>query len=304
MARLAREVQNNLAHRRGLAPEAAATRAGVSHESGKGDAVFRNFQYQLQRERYDAILASPAELVVVDIDDCRFTAEQVASIARTKTILSYLSVGQASSVRRYWNPQWVDGNGNPIPGVAPAWLGPKNADWAGAYEVRYWEPEWRDILTAGIDRILAAGYRGVVYDVIDAFAHWREVPDAQDRMKALVMELMQHGFSRSPDYIGIPNSGYTLLTDENYVAAISGQLAESVFFLRGMPRREGDTGWATQYLDRVTEAGKQVFLIEYVVPPEMRQRVVAQATARGYVPYMSMTSLSTLEPVWQTYQTG
>ena len=264
--------------------------------------MFRNFQYQLQRETYDAILGSPAELVVVDIDDAGFTPEQVCAISRTKSLLSYLSIGQASSVRWYWDPQWVDGNGDAIPGVAPSWLGPRSADWAGAYEVRYWEPEWQAIVKAGVDRILAAGYRGVVYDVVDAFARWGGSLDAQNMMRSFVTDLMAYGFERNPQYIGNPNSGNPLLVDDDYVSAISGQLGECVFYLRQFARPAHETEWATRYLDRVTAGGKQVFLIEYVSPVETRQHVVQKAIAKGYVPYMARQALDTLEPVWEAYQ--
>ena len=264
--------------------------------------MFGNFQYQLQNEEYGAILDSPAEIVVVDIDDAKFTAEQVAAVAGTKAILSYLSIGQASRIRWYWDDDWVDGDGDPIPGQAPSWLGPKNAEWDGAYEVRYWEPAWRAILMEGIDRILARGYAGVVYDVVDAFTKWGSVPSPQEKMKRLVMELMNYGRAQSAAYIGIPNSGYQLLLDTTYVSAISAQLGESVFYLDGAPRPPGDTAWATNYLDRVTAAGKQVFVLEYMIPTQTRKLAIAKARAKGYVPYPTTRALDTLEPVWQAYQ--
>ena len=263
--------------------------------------MFSCFQYQLQRERFEAILESPADLVVVDIDDSKFTPDQVKAIADKKTILSYLSIGQASSVRWYWNPSWVDGNGDPVEGRAPCWLGPKSRSWAGAYEVRYWEPEWASILARGIERILEAGYAGVVFDAVDAFGHWGEVADAADKMKTLVMQLMAYGQSRKADFIGIANSGYQLLVDEDYLATISAQLAESVFFKDGMPRPDGESDWAIKHLNRVTEAGKQVFLIEYLAAQAPRRAAVAKARAWGYVPYMARAQLDTLEPPWQTY---
>jgi cysteinyl-tRNA synthetase len=266
--------------------------------------MFSNFQYQLQRERYNQIRESAAELLVIDIDDAKFTAQQIAALAQTKTVLSYLSIGQASSVRWYWDKNWVDAQGNPIDGKAPSWLGPKNQEWAGAYEVRYWEPAWRAILMKGIDRILAAGYAGVVYDVVDSFERWANVPTAPEDMKALVKALMDHGRAQNPQYIGIPNLGYQLLTDSSYLSAISAQLSESVFYLRGGPRPPSDTAWATDFLDRVTAAGKQVFVIEYVYPPKIRKQAAAKAKERGYVPYMTMKSLNTLEPVWQTYESA
>ena len=263
--------------------------------------MFESFQYQLQRERFQPILDSQADLVIVDVDDSRFTPEQVAAIAGKKTILSYLSVGQASNVRWYWDKSWVDGNGDAVPGRAPSWLGRRSPHWAGAYEVRYWEPEWLAILQQGIDRVLDAGYAGVVYDAVDAFGHWGDVAGAPDLMKQLVMQLMAYGESRKPGYIGIPNSGYPLLVDDEYLASISAQLAESVFFKDGMPRPDGESDWAIKYLNRMTEAGKQVLLIEYLAAQAPRQAACAKARAWGYVPYMARQQLDTLEPTWQSY---
>lgn len=264
--------------------------------------MFQSFQYQLQKEGFQAILDSSADLVVVDVDDSKFTPEQVAQIAAKKTILSYLPVGQASAVRWYWDPSWVDANGDPVPGRAPGWLGRQDPKWRGAYEVSYWDPEWLAIVQQGIGRILDAGYAGVVYDAIDAFKRHGEVAGADDLMKQLVMQLMAFGRAKKSDYIGIPNSGYELVDDDDYLESISAQLAESVFYNGYMPRAGGETDWATKYLNRVTEAGKQVLLIEYLAAQGPRQAAVSKATQRGYVPYMaSRPELDTLEPTWQQY---
>lgn len=263
--------------------------------------MFQSFQYQLQKERFQPIHDSQADLVIVDVDDSRFTPEQVAQIAAKKTILSYLSVGQASNVRWYWDASWVDANGDPVPGRAPSWLAARSRYWAGAYEVRYWEPEWLAIVQQGVDRILAAGYSGVVYDAVDAFGHWGDVGGAPDLMKQLVMQLMEYGRARKPDYVGIPNSGYQLLTDDDYLGSISAQLAESVFYKDGMPRPDGESDWAIKYLNRMTEAGKPVLLIEYLAAQAPRQSACAKAQRWGYVPYMARKELDTLEPTWHTY---
>jgi uncharacterized protein (TIGR01370 family) len=268
---------------------------------GRSSDRFANFQYQLQNERYEDIFASPAKLIVVDIDDSSFTKQQVAAISEGKALLSYLSIGQASDKRWYWDPAWVDIDGDPIDGQAPSWLGERNGQWPGAYEVRFWEAGWRDILIEGMNRILDRGYGGVVYDVVDAYATWDE-PAAAARMRALVIDLMKYGRAKKDGYIGIPNSGYPLLRNEEYFDSISGQLCESVFYYGGAPRPPNDTKWATDYLDPVIARGKPVFNIEYGIAWDNRKAVVNRARARGYVPYMAATQkLDTLEPVWQEY---
>ena len=221
-------------------------------------------------------------------------------IAGGKTVLSYLSIGQASSYRRYWDAAWVDGSGNAIAGKAPPWLGAKSA-WDKSYEVRYWDEGWLAILKQCIDRILACGYAGVVYDVVDAFAYWEKRGEwtAKARMKTLVGELMAHGRSKLPDYIGIPNAGVELLTDAAYRARITAQLCESVYYLGEEPRSAADSGWATAYLDRVAAEGKQVFVLEYPQALASQKDAIKKARAKGYVPYTTTPRLDVLGPVWQ-----
>lgn len=261
--------------------------------------MIESFQYQLQRERFEEIHASRADMVVVDIDDCCFTAGEIAAIAERRTLLSYLSIGQASNFRSYWNPAWVDESGERLP-AAPAWLGAK-CEWPGSHHVRYWDEAWLAILRQAIDRILERGYAGCVYDVVDAYAYWEKQGEwtAKSRMKKLVGALMDHGRSRRPDYIGIPNSGVELLTDAAYRSCITGQMRESVFYMGDEARSSADTGWATKYLDLVTADGKQVFDIEYPSAPASQKDAIKKACAKGYVPYTTSPRLDVLAPVWQ-----
>lgn len=261
--------------------------------------MFENFQYQLQRERFEEIHTSRADMVVVDIDDCCFSAEQVVAIAEQRTILSYLSVGQASNFRTYWDSAWVDEGGERVP-AAPDWLGVKCA-WAGSYEVRYWDEAWLAMLRHAIDRIIAAGYAGCVYDVVDAYAYWEKQGEwtAKSRMKKLVGGLMAYGRSKRADFIGIPNSGVELLTDAGYRSHITAQMRESVFYMGDEVRAKADAEWVTAYLDLVIADGKQVFDIEYPSALASKKDAIKKARAKGYVPYTTSPRLDVLAPVWQ-----
>lgn len=261
--------------------------------------MIESFQYQLQRESFEEIHASGADMVVVDIDDCCFTADQVAAIAERKLILSYLSIGQASNFRTYWNHAWVDEDAERIP-AAPAWLGAKCA-WPGSYEVRYWDEAWLAILTQTLDRILGLGYAGCVFDVVDAYAYWEKQGEwtAKSRMKKLVGAVMAYGRSKRAGFIGIPNSGVELLTDAAYRSCITAQMREAVFYLGDEARSRADTEWVTAYLDRVTAEGKQVFDIEYPSALASQKDAIKKARAKGYVPYTTSPRLDVLAPVWQ-----
>jgi cysteinyl-tRNA synthetase, unknown class len=266
--------------------------------------VIESFQYQLQRERFEEIHATRADMVVIDIDDCCFTADQIAAIASRRTMLSYLSVGQASNFRTYWTPAWVDEHGERLP-AAPAWLGAKCA-WPGSYEVRYWDEAWLAIMGQAIDRILELGYAGCVYDVVDAYAYWEKQGEwtAKSRMKKLVIALMAHGRAIRPDFIGIPNSGVELLTDAAYRSCITAQMRESVFYMGDEARSKADTEWVTKYLDLVTADGKQVFDLEYPSDLGSQKDAIRQARAKGYVPYTTSPRLDALAPVWQDVLRG
>jgi len=259
-----------------------------------------NFQYQLQREQLDAIRASRADMVVVDVDDCGFTQAQAAEISAAKTLPSSLSIRQASTYRWYWDAAWIDGSGDVNHGTAPAWLGARSP-WDGSYEVRYWDDAWLAILKQCIDRILACGYAGIVYDVVDAFAYWEKSGEwtAKARMKTLVAELMAHGRSKLPAYIGIPNAGVELLTDRAYRSRITAQMRESVFYVGDEARSAADVEWATAYLDLVTGDGKQVFDIEYPEALASQKDAIRRSRAKGYVPYTTTPRLDVLGPVWQ-----
>ena len=79
-----------------------------------------------------------------------FTAQEIEQIRSggncPKKILAYLSVGEAESYRDYFDASWLDANDNPIPGVAPDWLGSTNPDWEGNYKVRYWMNDWQHLI--------------------------------------------------------------------------------------------------------------------------------------------------------------
>jgi cysteinyl-tRNA synthetase len=79
-----------------------------------------------------------------------------------------LSIGEAEDYRYYWQTDWRTGN--------PSWIAEENPDWEGNYKVKYWEPEWQDIIYGNnnsyLIRILGAGFDGVYLDIIDAFEYF------------------------------------------------------------------------------------------------------------------------------------
>ena len=135
----------------------------------------------MQNIDLDALGKTKFDLVIMDYsrdgsDAEKFTPEEVAALKNSpggpKLVLSYMSIGEAEDYRWYWQRSWdANRDGRPDAG-APAWLGPANPNWPGNYKVRYWDPDWQQIVYDYLDKVLAAGYDGVYLDIIDAYEYW------------------------------------------------------------------------------------------------------------------------------------
>lgn len=125
------------------------------------------FLTALQGTNYDVVLIDlffdGTELEFADITSLKTKLNGAARL-----VICYMSIGEAEDYRYYWNPAWKPGN--------PEWLGPENPDWGGNYKVRYWYPEWQEIIfgndSSYLKKIIDAGFDGVYLDIIDAFEYW------------------------------------------------------------------------------------------------------------------------------------
>jgi cysteinyl-tRNA synthetase len=152
-----------------------------------------------------------------------------------RLVLAQLSVGEAEERRPYWRAGWT----TPVPrslgglpsfaatpamaryepaanvaprllsaptAAAPAWLGPQSSETAGSYRVRYWAADWQRLLAgtreSAVDRILAAGFDGMLLDRAAIWADWlAERPTAREDMVALIQSLAAYARSRNPDFV-------------------------------------------------------------------------------------------------------
>jgi cysteinyl-tRNA synthetase len=144
----------------------------------------RNFLYIINPDQYaskrsfiEAIGKTNYDLIILDLffDDSQLTASDLAQIkiknnGAARMALCYMSIGEAEVYRYYWNNAWIK---NP-----PAWLDQENPDWAGNYKVKYWDPDWQQIIfgtnKSYVKGILDAGFDGVYLDIIDAFEFYEE----------------------------------------------------------------------------------------------------------------------------------
>ncbi|WP_457643387.1 endo alpha-1,4 polygalactosaminidase [Persephonella sp.] len=142
----------------------------------------KNFLYLINPENYTTKDEFISDLDSTNYDlfiiDAFFKGEPLTAddVNRLKTkpngarrlVIAYMSIGEAEDYRYYWQDEWYF---NP-----PEWLAEENPDWPGNYKVRYWYPQWQDIIYRGensyLDRILSAGFDGVYLDIIDAYEYF------------------------------------------------------------------------------------------------------------------------------------
>src|SRR5690606_33940087 len=129
----------------------------------------QSWGYQLQgregaRLKLSDLSRSDFDLLVVDYADGHvpWTRQDVAALQKKpdgsrRIVLAYLSIGEAEDYRFYWKPSWKQ--------QRPAFLAAENEDWKGNYKVRYWMPEWQEIIIGSptgdpsyLDLIIAAGF--------------------------------------------------------------------------------------------------------------------------------------------------
>lgn len=143
----------------------------------KNFILLLNFEnFSSKADFINAITATNYDLVVLDLyfrNSSEFTVTDINQIRNKanggkRLVFSYVSIGEAEDYRYYWQPSW---NATP-----PIWLDAENPNWAGNYKVRYWQPEWQQIIYGNdvsyMKKIINAGFDGVYLDLVDAFWYY------------------------------------------------------------------------------------------------------------------------------------
>lgn len=249
--------------------------------------------YVLQGVDPAQVAAAPFDVKVVDIYDnngAAFTPAQVHQMGGgpgSALLLGYFSLGEAETYRAYFDT---------IPKAA---LGPENPQWKGNYEVAYWTPEWRQVATAYIDRIIAAGYDGAYFDVVDEFqTAWAKghapggAAGAESAMVDLVKSLHDYATAKVPGFKIWANNAEELLDNPTYLSSIDGMFKENLFYTdQGGKQPASETKASLELLQKAIAAGKDVVAIEYVTGADKVADVHAQAEKAGVGSYVAHLDL-------------
>ncbi|MFC1568988.1 MJ1477/TM1410 family putative glycoside hydrolase [bacterium] len=272
-----------------------------------------SFTYQLQDLNLEAVGEAGFDLVIMDYssegdDESAYTAHEINTLKNSpggpKMVLSYLSIGEAEDYRFYWQENWKPGN--------PQWLDQVNPYWEGNYKVRYWDPEWQDIIFSYLDRILSAGFDGVYLDIIDAYETYLYFSSVQASLEMVnfVQSIREYIRPKNENFlIFVQNAAELATMHPIYLNAVDGIGQEDIYFgydSDGEPTPVTVTEEMQTNLDVFLNAGKLVLTVDYPFSesedvPHFDQTTLNKienaynkSRIRGYIPYCTVRNLNYL----------
>ncbi len=275
----------------------------------------KSWYYHLSKVDVDVIAKADADLLVIDYAKggtskgdgseasplVPLTADEVTRLktgpgGKKRLVVSYFSIGEAEQYRFYWKPEFKD---QPAP-----WDMGENCAWPKNNMVRFWSPEWKDIIIRGANsylrQIVAAGFDGVYLDRIDVYGLQKDnTRDYEAEMKALVAEIKAVGTQLKPGFLVIAQNAEDLLEDRAYRNTIDGLGKEDLLFgSKGTNTRndQKDIAWSMERLAHLRWDYKPVFTVEYPETKELAASAMAEHRKLGFVPTSAHRSLDGSDP--------
>jgi cysteinyl-tRNA synthetase, unknown class len=264
-----------------------------------------SWHYQLDKVDVTALSQRDADMLVTDYaregGKIPLTAEEVAKLKKKpngqrRTVISYLSVGEAEEFRFYWNEAWKT--------QKPKFLERENCAWPKAWMVRFWEPGWRDLIVSGPDaylkRIIAAGFDGVYLDRVDMWEHTQSLnPSAKAAMIDFVINLAETARALKPGFIVIGQNAEDLLEYRQYRRTVDAVAKEELFFSRtgtGERNKPRDIAVSLAHLNHLRWQWKPVFPVEYLQKADAIKALDKEARGKGLVPVFPTRALDGGDP--------
>lgn len=223
-----------------------------------------------------------------------------------RMLISYLSIGEAEDYREdYFNAEYMTED-------APDWLLNENERWKGNRRIRFCEEGWQRTILGDDDgrnlynsvepsplyRLIEEGFDGVYLDRVDVYSEVeKECPDAARKMVAFVARLAAHARKKNPDFMIILQNAEELLQHKEMVATIDAVAKEDLFYGAGHTESANEASMVRDTLKNLLiarDAGKPVFVLDYLSDPAKRATDRAKIEAQGFVPYFGPRALDKL----------
>lgn len=134
--------------------------------------IINSDHYSSKQDFINAISNTNYDLVLIDLfyEEIEFTPAEI-NLLKTKAnggkrlVISYMNIGSAEKFRYYWKAHWTL--------HIPMWIHKKYDGYNDEFWVKFWNPEWQQIIYGNdqsyLKKILNSGYDGVYLDNIEAF---------------------------------------------------------------------------------------------------------------------------------------
>ncbi|MCK4343168.1 MAG: endo alpha-1,4 polygalactosaminidase [Phycisphaerae bacterium] len=277
--------------------------------------------------RYDLLVLEPTRTDRDNADfDTRGMVQRLHSSPASragefKLVVAYLDIGEAEDWRYYWQASWVAPTETQR-GSPDLLICPDPDGWSGNYPVAYWDERWKNIIIYNADSMLQKalddGFDGIYMDWVEAYSDEAVADAAQaagvDSVEAMVefiSEIRDYARQQDPDFLIIPQNASELAElHDDYLGLIDAIGQEQIYF-----DGDADTIWAdadsgdvrvpaagegysTQFYEETLApylaAGKVVLCVDYAQQPDYVAEAYQRAAANGYIPYVSLRSLSRL----------
>lgn len=270
-----------------------------------------DWHYQLQNISLEQLKDSAYDLLVIDHADddgvafYRSRIDALSTQSNPKTVLAYMSIGEAEDYRFYWKSDWTTGN--------PSFIDEENPNWAGNYAVRYWLPGWGEIIADGstnyLTTVINQGFDGVYLDKLDEYEYFENKVnmdatfeaqygslDFRAEMVALVKHIADKAHSIDPEFLIVVQNGLPLWHEAGFEGTIDAVAAEEVYFLdTGEVRPEEEVKELEGYLRLFRRSGKLVLTVDYLEASETLKISDAYEQARSaendFVPFVTGVQL-------------
>ena len=259
------------------------------------------FFYQLQGLTYNDLATRDFMTTVVDNIETPLSEAQIDALqGQGKQLWVYTSIGEAASFHEYY----VNGNWGQNP---PDFIIGQNPEFFSAFRVKFWDPDWQEVVITRMENLMAKGFNGVYMDVIDTYlvpdvraAYEAEFPNGniQQAMTDFIVNISEHMKELNPDFRIIAQNATALLNldpintldqplnpNTRFIDAIDALAKESTFVLGELtPPPWGP--YDARYVQNVLDAGKLVIGLEYPSGQFAENYAWENALNAGYIPYL------------------
>lgn len=212
------------------------------------------------------------DVVVTDIDAP--VPDTHDRLGNRRHRLAYLSVGEAEDYRTYWA------------GRVKRLAIRENPEWKGNYPVRFWLPEWREVIRQRVLFAKDQGFDGVYLDKCDVVNDLAEPGTVEH-------QLMTHDMGALITFIRditgdnfdiVMQNAEFLLANPRVVEALDGLGIEDLFFGADETGELNDADDVNHLLKLIHGAGLPVLCVEYLDDAADQRHARHEIISEGFVP--------------------